>query len=65
MDSLERVGVPVYGNQNIFFLAYRYKDSITGRLGFMKKSEIGQKHFFNDVVTGEKIDEDKIWKVEE
>ena len=65
VDSIERVGMPVYGDQNIFFLAYRYQESITGRLGFMKKSELGKKHFFYDLVTGEEIDEDKLWKLGE
>lgn len=65
VDSIERVGMPIYGDQNIFLLAYSYKDSISGRLGYMKKSEIGQKHFFYDLVTGEEIDEDKLWKLGE
>ena len=65
VDSIERVGMPIYGDQNIFFLAYSYKGSISGRLGYMKKSEIGQKHFFYDLVTGEEIDEDKLWKLGE
>jgi len=61
VDSIERVGVPVYGDQNVFFLAYRYKNDLTSHLGFMKKTDIGKKHSFCDLVTGKEIDEGKLF----
>jgi len=65
VDSIERVGVPVYGDQNIFFFAYSYQNEISSHLGFMKKSDIGKKHSFCDLVTGKEIDEEKLWKANE
>lgn len=66
VDSIERInGVPLFGDQNVFLSTYSYlteKEVPTQNIVMLNKSDIGKKHHFYRLITGEEISITKLAK---